>query len=308
MVGKTFSHYRLTEELARGGMGVVYVAEDTLLRRRVAIKFPNATASRSRLLAEARAASALSHPAIAAIYDCGEVDNSPYIVMELVEGESLGEALRKGALTVERSLEIAIQVAGALCEAHSRHIIHRDIKPSNIRIDRRGAVKVVDFGLAKMLPGAVEAPSAATPETRTMEGAIIGTPQYLSPEQARGEGCDERSDIFSLGAVLYECLAGRRPFGGDSVAEVLVQVLRFDPPPPSRWNRSVAPAVDGIVRKALAKDCTERYQNAGELLRDLEEARAAAAPPAERRISLRPLLAASRRVRLAALGDRKSVV
>jgi serine/threonine-protein kinase len=283
-------------------MGVVYVAEDTLLRRRVAIKFPNATASRSRLLAEARAASALSHPAIAAIYDCGEVDNSPYIVMELVEGESLGEALRKGALTVERSLEIAIQVAGALCEAHSRHIIHRDIKPSNIRIDRRGAVKVVDFGLAKMLPGAVEAPSAATPETRTMEGAIIGTPQYLSPEQARGEGGDERSDIFSLGVVLYECLAGRRPFRGDSAADVLVQVLRFDPPPPSRWNRSVSPAVDGIVRKALAKDRAERYQNAGELLRDLEEARAAAAPPPGRRIPLPPLFAASRRVRLAALG------
>ena len=300
MIGRTFSHYRLLEELGKGGMGVVYLAEDTLLRRRVAIKFPSDSASRRRVLSEARAASALNHPAIAAIYDCGEVDDSAYIVMELVEGESLNDKLRAGPLPVERAVEIVAQVAEALGEAHGRHIVHRDIKPSNIRIDRRGAVKVVDFGLAKRLAAVAAEPAGSIAETQTMEGTISGTPQYMSPEQARGESGDGRSDIFSLGAVFYECLTGRRPFRGATRMDVLAQVLGADPPPPSQANPAVPARWDPVVRKALAKTPAERYQSAAEMLADLRQAPAAERPA--RRIPPRLPLARSARARWAAVG------
>jgi len=272
MIGRVFSHYRVIEKLGAGGMGVVYLAEDTLLRRKVAIKFPAVSARRRRFLAEARAASALTHPAIAAVYDCGELDDAPYIVMELVEGSGLNELLRAGPLAVGRALEIAAQVAEGLREAHSRRIIHRDIKPSNIRIDKRGAVKVVDFGLAKSLAVPVE--SGGNVETATMEGTICGTPQYMSPEQANGKRGDERSDIFSLGAVLYECLAGKPPFRGETTVAVLAQTLHFDPPPPSQFNRAVPPAVDAVALRMLAKDPARRFQNTAELLAALAKVRA----------------------------------
>lgn len=275
MQGTCFSHYRILDKLGEGGMGVVYSAEDTLLGRRVAVKFPTPTAGRpDRLLSEARAASALNHPAIAAIYDCGEYEGRPYIVMELVEGQSLRELLREGPLPVVRSLEIVARVAEALGEAHNRRILHRDIKPSNIRINQRGAVKVVDFGLAKELRvRRADAGAATGSSTASFEGAPTGTPPYMSPEQARGYSGDERSDIFSLGAVLYECLAGRPAFTGASHIEVLSQVLHVDPPPVPQTRPEVPPELEWITRKALAKNPADRYQQAADLQADLEIAR-----------------------------------
>jgi tetratricopeptide (TPR) repeat protein/tRNA A-37 threonylcarbamoyl transferase component Bud32 len=276
-LGLSFSHYRIVDKLGEGGIGTVYLAEDTLLGRRVAIKFPSAEpAHKQRLLAEARAASSLNHPAIAAVYDCGEYEDRPYIVMELVEGQGLDELLREGPLPAGRSVEIAAQVAEALQEAHSRHIVHRDIKPSNIRINERGAVKVVDFGLAKYLRDAramAAGASALDVTTQTLEGTLTGTPQYMSPEQARGESGDQRSDLFSLGAVLYECLTGRKPFGGTTAMDVLSQVLQVEPLAPSSVNPAVSPELDRITRKALAKDPAGRCQSASEMLRDLEAVR-----------------------------------
>jgi tetratricopeptide (TPR) repeat protein len=279
-LGISFSHYRIVEKLGEGGMGVVYLAEDTLLGRRVAIKFPSAAPShRKRLLVEARAASSLNHPAIAAIYDCGEYEDRPYVVMELVEGRSLNELLRAGPIPAERSIEIAAAVAEALEEAHRRHIVHRDIKPANIRIGDRGAVKVVDFGLAKDLRDArVTGAGARAPDlTQTTEGTVSGTPHYMSPEQARGESGDERSDLFSLGAALYECLTGRKPFGGATAMDVLSEVLQVEPPAPSSVNPAVSPALDRITRKAMAKDPAERYQSASEMLMELDAVRGRAA-------------------------------
>jgi tetratricopeptide (TPR) repeat protein/predicted Ser/Thr protein kinase len=299
-LGLAFSHYRIVEKLGEGGMGVVYLAEDTLLGRRVAIKFPTAApANRQRLLAEARAASSLNHPNIAAVYDCGEYEDHPYVVMEFVEGQNLSELLREGPAPAERAVEIAAGVAAALEEAHGRGIIHRDIKPSNIQINERGAVKVVDFGLAKDLrtTRAMSAGAGTVAQTLTAEGLVVGTPYYMSPEQARGESGDQRSDLFSLGAVLYECLTGRRPFEGTSAIEVLSRVLQVEPELPSGVNRAVPAGLDRITRKALAKDPADRYQSARERLDALEAARRK--PSAGARIS--PRLARRAAVALAAI-------
>lgn len=285
MIGRTISHYRIVEKLGEGGMGVVYVAEDTLLGRRVAIKTLTAARStpgdqfRSRFLREARAISALSHPHIATIHDYGETDDGqPYIVMELVKGETLSDLMLRGALTLSRATEITEQVAEALAEAHRHGIIHRDIKPSNVAISDRGEVKVLDFGLAKQInPAAV---SATDPEgqtllnTQTQEGIIVGTPMYLSPEQALGVDVDARCDLFSLGAVLYECIAGRPAFTGASRIEICASVIREDPLPPSRFNPNVPEWLDRITLKALAKKPNARYQSATELIDELRVARA----------------------------------
>jgi tetratricopeptide (TPR) repeat protein/tRNA A-37 threonylcarbamoyl transferase component Bud32 len=273
MLHKTFSHYRVIGELGKGGMGIVYLAEDIVLQRRVAVKFPTASVNRNRLMDEARAASALSHPAIAGIYDCGETDGAPYIVMEYVEGTTLLDEVREHPLPVSRAVRIVAQVLEALAEAHRCRIIHRDIKPANIRIDPRGAVKVLDFGLAKSL-GAGEPSGLADTraETRTAEGVIRGTPQYMSPEQARGENVDEGTDIFAAGIVLYECLTGRSPFAGETAMDGLANVLQRDPPPPSQLNSAVPPALDRVVRRALEKDRTKRYPSAAAMLAELSAA------------------------------------
>ena len=271
MLGCSFSHYRILDRLGQGGMGVVYLAEDTLLHRRVAIKFP-ITDSGPRLLEEARAASGLSHHAIAAVYDFGEFEGRPYVVMELVEGESLADVLRHGPLPPARAVEVVRQVLEALCEAHARQIVHRDIKPSNIRIGPRGAVKLVDFGLAKRLAGEAvltTAPAAAGTATETAAGRIAGTPAYMAPEQARGEPADARTDLFSTGAVLYECLTGKSAFSGPSAIDVLVQVLQVEPPLPSKFNPEVSAELDRITARALAKNPGDRYQSAREMLLDL---------------------------------------
>jgi tetratricopeptide (TPR) repeat protein len=276
VLGESFSHYRILEKLGEGGMGVVYLAEDTVLGRRVAIKFPRASGQHSqRLLSEARTASALTHPAIAAIYDCGMYEEHPYVVMELVEGENLSDLIDRGPLPPRRAIEIAAAVTGALTEAHGHGIAHRDIKPANIRIDRRSAVKVLDFGIATHAgeAHAAAAGPAHLSVTQTVDGTLSGTPRYMSPEQARGERAGTRSDLFSVGVIFWECLTGKPAFSGRTPMDVLAQVLQVDPPAPSTVNPAVPRVLDRIALKALAKDPQARYQTAEELAEDLESAR-----------------------------------
>ena len=282
MIGQTVSHYRILESLGEGGMGTVYVAEDTHLGRRVSIKFPVATADehnyRARFLREARAVSKLSHPNIASIYDYGEtIEGKPFIVMELVKGPTLSDLLLEGQLTTTEAVRIVIAIGEALQEAHEHGIIHRDIKPANVVIGERNEPKVLDFGLAKQLTEDVFHPSDADAQTllatKTRSGIVVGTPMYLSPEQATGATVDARSDIFALGALLYECIAGKRAFEGSGVVEIAAQILHKDPSPPSEINPRVPKELDRITLKALAKKPEERYQSANEMLDDLRAAR-----------------------------------
>ncbi|HET6889660.1 MAG TPA: tetratricopeptide repeat protein, partial [Pyrinomonadaceae bacterium] len=278
MIGQTISHYRIIAKLGEGGMGVVYLAEDTHLVRRVAIKFLASSDPlyRGRFLREARAVSALSHPNIAAVYDYGETeDGQPYIVMEYVKGQTLSQLLEEDSLTLARSIEIVISIAEALGEAHHHGIIHRDVKPSNVVVNERGQVKVLDFGLVKQLVetgnGNID-PSAPTLfSVRTRSDVIVGTPLYLSPEQATGKPVDGRSDIFALGAVLYECITGRSAFAGQSVIEIGAQVIHVNPPAPSKITLGIPSELDRITMKALEKKVDLRYQAAEEFLKDLRE-------------------------------------
>jgi serine/threonine protein kinase/tetratricopeptide (TPR) repeat protein len=286
MIGQTVSHYLIVEKLGEGGMGSVYVAEDTHLGRRVAIKFPHgATADETdgdryhaRFLREARAVSNLSHPHIATLYDYGETEmGQPFIVMELVKGETLSRLLATGNLTLLRAVEIVSEVAEALAEAHRHGIIHRDVKPSNVIINEREQVKVLDFGLVKHLnkgsSNGVDKDANTLLTAHTQSGIVVGTPLYLSPEQARGAHIDARSDLFALGTLLYECITGKAAFSGSSVFEIAAQVIHVDPPPPSSINSHVPPELDSITLKALAKKPEARYQSAEELIADLEVAR-----------------------------------
>jgi len=280
MIGQTISHYRIVSKLGEGGMGVVYLAEDTLLGRHVAIKTLTDGGLgrqhfRTRFLREARAVSALSHANIATIYEYGETpQGDPYIVMEFVRGETLADLISKHNLTLERALEIIIDVARALAEAHRHGIVHRDIKPSNIAIAENGQVKVLDFGLAKQVetePDINSGPHGVA-VTQTREGVMLGTPMYISPEQAMGVSVDARSDLFSLGSVLYECVTGQPPFGGSSPVEICAKVIRDDPAPPSSLNPQVVPDLDRISLKSLAKKPDERYQSAELCIEDLRAA------------------------------------
>jgi serine/threonine protein kinase/tetratricopeptide (TPR) repeat protein len=276
MIGQTISHYRILDQIGEGGMGVVYEAEDTRLGRRVAIKIPsNAPDNKShhaRFLREARSISALSHAHIATLFDYGELpDGRPYIVMELVNGRELGDLLRSEELSILRAVEIIADVGEALCEAHRHGIIHRDIKPSNVIINERGVVKVLDFGLAKLIgeDQEVDQNAATLAGVKTRSDVMLGTPLYLSPEQAKALPVDGRSDLFSLGALLYECVAGRPAFSGATVMEIAAQVIHVNPEPPSKFNRLVPPELDRITLKAIAKRPEERYQTAEEFIADL---------------------------------------
>jgi tetratricopeptide (TPR) repeat protein/predicted Ser/Thr protein kinase len=291
MIGTTVSHYRILEKLGEGGMGVVYEAEDTHLGRHVAIKFLSRTSEghhfRARFLREARAVSALMHPHIAAVYDYGETDDGqPFIVMEKVDGELLSDLLQTSQLTLGRAVEIIADIADALTEAHGRGVVHRDIKPSNVVITPRGQVKVLDFGLAKQLheehSHTADADARTLLATRTRSDVIVGTPLYLSPEQATGAAVDGRSDLFALGAMLYECIAGKPAFSGASVIEIGAQVIHVDPPPPSTFNSRITKELDRITMKALRKKPAERYQSAEEMLRDLRAVRVALRDDAHR--------------------------
>ena len=257
-------------------MGVVYLAEDTHLARRVAVKFLTSSDKhyRARFLREARAVSALSHANIAAVFDYGETtDQQPYIVMELVKGKTVSDLLRSGGLTLAQAVEITASVAQALAEAHHQGIVHRDIKPSNVVVNERGQVKVLDFGLVKHLfeePSGTADPEAQTLfSTRTRSDVIVGTPLYLSPSRLQAKPVDGRSDLFSLGALLYECIAGQSAFSGSSVLEIGAQVIHVNPPPPSTINRNIPAALDRITMKALEKNVESRYQSAEEMLKDL---------------------------------------
>ncbi|HET6973604.1 MAG TPA: serine/threonine-protein kinase, partial [Pyrinomonadaceae bacterium] len=278
MIGQTVSHYRILEKLGEGGMGAVYLAEDLHLARRVAIKFLTATDHhyRARFIREARAVSALSHINIAMVHDYGETTTGqPFIVMEYVKGKSLSDLLDEG-LTLNRTVEIISAVAEALGEAHQQGIVHRDIKPSNVLVNERGQVKVVDFGLVKHLfepPSSdVDLDAKTIYATKTRSDVIVGTPLYLSPEQATGKEVDGRSDLFALGALLYECMTGQSAFSGGSVLEIGAQIIHVTPPPPSKINPNVTPALDRVTLKALEKKVDSRYQTAAEFLKDLKDA------------------------------------
>jgi serine/threonine protein kinase/tetratricopeptide (TPR) repeat protein len=276
MIGQTVSHYRIIEKLGEGGMGIVYLAEDLHLARRVAIKFLTSTERHyhARFIREARAVSALSHPNIGTVHDYGETsEGQPFIVMEFVKGKQLSELLEEG-ITLRRSVEIISSIAEALQEAHDHGIVHRDIKPSNIVVNERGVVKVLDFGLVKHVTdppnSGVDLDAKTIYSTQTRSDVIVGTPLYLSPEQATGKQVDGRSDLFALGALLYECLTGQSAFSGSSVLEIGAQIIHVTPPPPSQINAQVTRELDRITLKALEKKVDTRYQSAAEMLIDLK--------------------------------------
>ena len=280
VVGSTIQHYSVRSRLGKGGMGEVYLAEDTRLGREVALKMLPAGSQadperRARLLTEARAASALRSSNIAAIYDIGEEDGLAFLVMEYVEGEPLSERLTRGALPTREALEVAIQVAEALDEAHGRGIVHRDIKSANIMLTRRGLVKVLDFGLAKFIQGTdgrAAIDSALTIE-HTMAGMVLGTISYMSPEQALGKSVDGRSDLFSLGVVLYECVAAHLPFAGTSFAAVVNAILNQPPAPLVQYLEATPQQLETIIRRALEKKPELRYQTARDFQTDLSALR-----------------------------------
>ena len=279
MIDSVVSHYRIHELLGEGGMGVVYKATDTRLDRPVAMKFLSEQFSREpqaleRFRQEARAASALNHPQICTIYDIGEHNRQPFIVMEYLEGESLKDRILKGPIPTEQLLDISIQISSALEAAHAKGIIHRDIKPANIFLTRSNQVKILDFGLAKLAPGQAGSDSTTLgTSAKTAMGTTVGTVAYMSPEQARAEEIDPRSDLFSVGVVLYEMATGQQAFAGASIAVVYDSILNRDPAPPARLNTSIPTQLDQTIQKALEKDRRMRYQHCSELRTDLERLR-----------------------------------
>jgi serine/threonine protein kinase/Flp pilus assembly protein TadD len=276
--GTLIKHYEILSALGAGGMGEVFLAEDKRLGRKVAIKFlpaDVATDERAwqRLLREAKTAATLDHPNICAIYEVGQEDGRSFIVLQYIEGETLAARLKCQLPDIREALMIASQVAGALAEAHARGIIHRDVKPDNIMLTTRGQVKVLDFGLAKVLrdPGIIDADTASM---LSIPGMVMGTVPYMSPEQVRGEELDCRSDIFSFGTVLYELLSGRRPFEAKSTAEVISAILTAEPPPINRFSLgNDGSGEEQLIRKCLEKNAALRYQAMGDLIADLEQIR-----------------------------------
>ncbi|MCO6510649.1 MAG: protein kinase [Aridibacter famidurans] len=270
------SHYKILSSIGKGGMGEVYLAQDTKLNRKVAIKFLSDEFSRdsdklNRFIQEAQAASALNHPNIVTVYEIGDWEDSRYIALEFIDGETLTRFLKK-KLSFEKALDIATQMASALDAAHSAGIVHRDIKPDNVMVRGDGIVKILDFGIAKLTEkpeAAVESEDETAVQVNTSPGMIIGTANYMSPEQAKGKAIDSRTDIFSLGVVLYEMIAGHLPFSGDSPLEIIGSILNKEPAP--LGNEGVPSELERIVSKSLRKDPDERYQTMKGLAADLKE-------------------------------------
>ncbi|MEO8435445.1 MAG: protein kinase [Pyrinomonadaceae bacterium] len=280
--GKCFGHYEIIEQLGAGGMGEVYLAQDKKLDRKVALKILNERFSQhdsnlQRFIREARSASALNHPNILVIHEIGETDGTHYIVSEFVKGKTLREICNEKTLTPVEVLGISIEIANALCTAHEAHLVHRDIKPENIMIRPDGLVKVLDFGLAKLVEqkkASMLGPEESTVrQNQTEKGVILGTVNYMSPEQAKGERVDERTDIFSLGVVIYEMVSRRTPFASASVSETFANLINAQPQPLSRFSSNVPAELQRIVSKMLRKNTDERYQTMKDVLTDLRDVR-----------------------------------
>ena len=264
MIGETISHYKISDKLGEGGMGVVYKAEDTKLHRSVALKFPSPQSlgteeDRARFIREARAAAALDHPSICTIHEIDEADGKTFISMAYVDGQSLHEIIKSGPINPEEARNIIIQVGEGLQEAHEKGIIHRDIKSANIMVTGKGRVKVMDFGLAKL--------SGRTKLTQTM--TVLGTVAYMSPEQARGETVDHRADIWSLGVVLYEMLTGTLPFRGENDVAIAHNIIYEEPVNVTSINPYVPPGLNAVVLRAMAKSKEDRYPSIADFLTDI---------------------------------------
>ncbi len=277
--GKCFGHYEIVRQIGAGGMGNVYLAKDKILDRKVAVKILNEKFSLDesnlkRFIHEAKAASALNHPNILVIHEIGESGNVHYIVSEFIKGETLREVFKDKSLQLSEVLDISIQIANALCTAHEAHLVHRDIKPENVMLRPDGYVKILDFGLAKLVEqknkSILGLEQSIVRQNQTAKGVILGTVNYMSPEQAKGERIDERTDIFSFGVLIYEMLAGRTPFAGDSVSETFANLINAEPPPLSGFAANVRDELQHIITKILRKNKDERYQMMKELLTDLK--------------------------------------
>jgi serine/threonine protein kinase len=281
MIGQTLDHYRIESKLGEGGMGVVYEARDTFLNRRVAIKVLRSDkvtdpSRKQRFVREATAASALNHPNVVTIYDIRCDCGIDFIVMERIEGETLDHLIAPQGIQPAQALKYAVQMADGLAKAHAVGILHRDLKPSNVMVTAEGDIKILDFGLAKLLDPEETSPEATTLTARqfTEEGHVVGTIAYMSPEQAEGRKLDGRSDIFSFGSVLYEMTTGRRPFVGDSRLSILTGILRDDPTPPAQLAPLVPPQIETIILRCLQKDPERRFQTMADLKLALEGAQA----------------------------------